>query len=263
MADFGLKGKIVLITGGNHGIGAATAAAFAAEGARVLINYLGDPPVHPVLAEIRHGGGHVAAWEADLADPGTIPRLFDLAEQILGPVDILVNNAAHAELDTFLPADLARRDSFARPTVPITSFSHDRHFAVNSRAPALLMAEYARRCITRRAEWGRIICVSTDAAPGGAAEVSYWASKNALESYSRSAAVELARHGITVNIVAPGPIQTGWIPADHVPAVAAEIPLGRVGQPDDVADVIVFLASHQARWLTGQTLFVGGGYRMY
>lgn len=83
-----------------------------------------------------------------------------------------------------------------------------------------------------------------------------------MESYSRAAAQELARYGITVNIVGPGPIQTGWITPDVERREVAKTPLGRIGRPEDVADVIVFLASEQARWLTGQTLFVGGGHRM-
>ena len=88
--------------------------------------------------------------------------------------------------------------------------------------------------------------------------MSYGASKAALESYSRSAAMELGRYGITVNVVAPGPIQTGWISPEAEQPIVEDIPLGRMGQPDDVADVVVFLASEQARWVTGQRLFVGG-----
>ncbi len=92
--------------------------------------------------------------------------------------------------------------------------------------------------------------------------MSYGASKAALESYSRSAAMELGQFGITVNVVAPGPIQTGWIPAETEQPIVEDIPLGRMGRPDDVADVVVFLASEQARWVTGQRLFVGGGHRV-
>ena len=104
--------------------------------------------------------------------------------------------------------------------------------------------------------------MSTDGAPGFSGEVSYGASKYALESYSRAAAKELGRYGITVNIVSPGPIQTGYITPELERELLPNIPLGRLGQPEDGADVIVFLASEQARWLTGQTLHVGGGHRM-
>jgi 3-oxoacyl-[acyl-carrier protein] reductase len=125
-----------------------------------------------------------------------------------------------------------------------------------------MMAEYARRHIERGARWGRIINVSTDGASGFSSEVSYGASKHALESYSRAAAKELGRYGITVNVVSLGPIQTGWIAPELERTISAGTPLGRVGQPRDVSDVIVFLASEQARWITGQLIYVGGGWQM-
>ncbi len=264
MIDSKLRGKVVLITGANHGIGAVTAKAFAAQGATLFINYLGQPPSDGVVKAIRDAGGWAEAWEADLAAPDTIPELFERANRIFGPVDVLVNNAAvgGSPKDTFLPVDLKARDEFGRDTRTVTGESRDRHFAVNSRAVALMMAEFARRHVERGSRWGRIINVSTEGSHGAPGEVSYWASKAALESYGRAAALEFARYGITVNVVAPGAIQTGWIPKEKEPKIAAGIPLGRVGQPEDVADVIVFLASDQARWLTGQILFVGGGHRM-
>jgi len=148
------------------------------------------------------------------------------------------------------------------PTEPLTATSHDRHFAVNSRAVALTMAEYARRYVDRGARRGRIVNVSTDGASGFPSDVSYGAGKAAPESFSRAAAQELGRLGITVNVVSPGPIQTGWIDPKLEPEIIRTIHLGRVGEPEDVADVIIFLASHQARWLTGHTLYVGGGDAM-
>jgi 3-oxoacyl-[acyl-carrier protein] reductase len=93
--------------------------------------------------------------------------------------------------------------------------------------------------------------------------VSYWASKHARESYSRAAAAELGPYGITVNIVSPGPIQTGWIPPKLEARITPGMPLRRVGQPEDIGDAIVFFASEQARWITGQLLYVGGGNRMH
>jgi 3-oxoacyl-[acyl-carrier protein] reductase len=183
-------------------------------------------------------------------------------EAALGPVDVLVNNAAHSVPDGFAPMPYEEMDWAGRDRGTIDAASHDRHFAVNSRAVALLMAEYARRNVARGATWGRIVNISTDGADSFPGEVSYGASKAALESYSRSAAIELAQYGITVNIVAPGPIQTGWIPPDAESQIVTTIPLGRIGEPADVADVVVFLASEQARWVTGQCLFVGGGHRV-
>ncbi len=286
MIDTGLSGKVALVTGANHGIGAATAKAFAAQGARVFVHYLQLPApsyideteqdepgeaqyrlrqattAEAVAAEIREQGGEVDVWEADLGDVENIPELFDRAEAAFGPVEVLVNNAAHCRPDSFLPASAAARDLFHQPLPTITSDLHDRHFAINSRAPALMMAEFGRRHIARGATWGRIINVSTDAAATFANEVSYGASKYALESFSRSAAQELGRYGITVNILSPGPIQTGYIEPKAEESLIWKIPLSRLGTPEDVADVMVFLSSEQARWLTGQLLYVGGGHRM-
>lgn len=293
MIDLGLTDKVVLVTGANnpHGIGAATARAFAAQGARVFVTYLRQAPetfsmsveeadvVHEpgeafynaqqryaaddLVQQIRAQGGQAAAWEADLADPTVVPRLFDQAEATLGPVAVLINNAAvgGAPTDTFVPTNEPRRDHFQRAMHTITAASHDRHFAVNSRATALLMAEFARRHVERGATWGRIVNVSTDGASAFPGEISYGASKHAMESFSRAAAVEFGPWGITVNIVSPGPIQTGWLPPADEQNVSG-IPLGRMGRPEDVADVIVLLASEQARWVTGQLIYVGGGHQI-
>jgi 3-oxoacyl-[acyl-carrier protein] reductase len=291
-----LRDKVVLITGGNspRGIGAATARAFAAQGAAVFVHGFRDSrePEHDerpglngdadpdrpgertyarlqrqsadeIVAEIRADGGRAASWEADLADPAAAGLLFDRAEAALGPVEVLVNNAAHCQQDTLLPAavlspDARAVDGFSMRALTVAGF--DRHIAVNARAPALLIAEFARRQITRVAGWGRIVNVSTAGARGFPTEVSYGVSKYALESLSRAAAHELGPYGITVNVVSLGPIQTGWISPELEAEIAAKTPLRRVGLPDDVADVIVFLASEQARWITGQVLHVGGGH---
>ncbi len=295
MIDPGLKDKVVLITGANHGIGAATAKAFAAQGAKVFIHYLCLMPefhsvseaeaesaktpgeafyraqqmksADEVVQAIRAQGGQAESWEADLADPGNIRKLFDHAESAFGPVEVLVNNAAHWEPDTFIPPgmELSNRTPelwSSQYIRTITSESHDRHFAVNARAVALLMAEFARRHIQHGKRWGRIINVSTDGVSCFPSEISYGASKHALESYSRAAAVELGPYGITVNVVSPGPVQTGYITTELEEKLIPEIPLRRIGQPEDIADAIVFLASEQARWATGQLLYVGGGHVM-
>ena len=283
----GLGGRVALVTGVNNpsGIGAAAARALAAEGAAVFATYLRLPappeaslepgeahyralsaqPADHVVAAIRASGGRVEAWEVDLAEPSAIPELMDRAERAFGPVEILVHSAAVCEPDTFLPAQALGADSRAADGFPLRTIaaeSHDRHFAVNGRATALLMAELARRHIARGGSWGRIVNVSTDGASGFATSVSYGASKHALESYSRAAAAELARFGITVNVVSLGPVQTGWITPELERQIVSQIPLGRVGTPEEVASVIVFLASEAARWLTGQILHVGGGKTM-
>ena len=125
------------------------------------------------------------------------------------------------------------------------------------------MSEYFQRYQKHKGQSGRVINFSDDAAHAHVANVSYAPSKHAIESYSRSAAAEMGKYGITVNIVAPGPIQTGYLSPEEEVGIGAKTPLCRVGQPDDVADVVVFVASEQAHWLTGQLLYVGGGWRMH
>ena len=293
MIDPQLKDKVVLITGANHGIGAATARAFAAQGAKVFISYYREPCQRSakdleaarkaggggvdlyearqqqsgegVAAEIQTQGGKAVAYEADLAEAQNIPLLFEGCEAAFGPVDILVNNHTYCVLETFDPAQATEEGFGVHQGFPIRLPSAkviDAHFRINARAYALMMAEYIQRYLQRGAQRGRIINLSTDAAHAHNANVSYAASKHAIESYSRSAAAEVGKYGITVNIVAPGPIQTGYIPPEFETEIAAGTPLGRVGHPEDVAEVILFLASEQARWLTGQLLYVGGGWRM-
>lgn len=294
MIDPGLKEKVVLITGANnpYGIGAGIARAFAAQGSKVFLHYFRQivagaredtagqtglrgasfyysqqaKSADEVLAEIRATGVEAHAWEADLADASSIPLLYDRAEHMLGPVEVVVNNAAAWEADTFLPCGSELDNKLVelwtdRPK-STTPNNFDRLFAVNTRAPALMMAEFARRHVERKARWGRIINVSTAGAERFPSEISYGASKYALESYTRIAAIELGKFGINVNVVSPGPVQTGWITAELEREILPTIPLGRAGSPADVADVVVFLASEQARWVTGQRIYVGGGHGM-
>jgi 3-oxoacyl-[acyl-carrier protein] reductase len=282
-----LQGKIVLITGANNprGIGAAAARAFAAQGASLFLHTfherfeLANAPTEPgealyrslqdssinIADELRRNGVRVEEMEADLTDVRNCALLFDHAEAAYGRVDVLINNAANTLQDTFIPRSQLGADGRAVDGFPMTTISaelHDRHFAVISRATALMMAEFARRKIERGEKWGRIINISTDGASAFPTEISYGASKHAMESYSRSAAIELGPYGITVNIASLGPIQTGWITPQLEQNIAAKTPLRRIGQPTDVADVLVFLASEQARWVTGQLIYVGGGWTM-
>jgi 3-oxoacyl-[acyl-carrier protein] reductase len=232
----------------------------AGAGGDALYRAMQQQPADPLVRQILDQGGVAAAHEADLGDPANIPLLFDLCEEKLGPVDILVNNHTYCALETFDPGLVTEEGSGIRLPSAATI---DAHLAVNARAYALMMAEYLQRYLARKAKWGRTINMSTDAAHAHVANISYAASKHAIESYSRSAAAELGRYGITVNIVAPGPVQTGYITSEAEAEIAAGTPLGRVGEPEDVADVLVLLASEQARWVTGQLLYIGGGWRMH
>ena len=290
MIDPGISGKVAIITGGQHGIGAATAKALAAQGVSVFITYLrlhtdayeagaaepleaGEDRYHALQAQsavdtveaICAAGGRAEAWEMDLGDPANVPELFDRAEAAYGQVDILVNNAAHCVSDSFLPPVELGEDARAvsgMPLLSVTAEGIDRHFAINVRATALLIAEFARRYLTRDASWGRIISISTDGASCFPTEISYGASKHALESYTRSAAAELGPYGVTCNILSLGPVQTGWITHELEHRELPNIPLRRIGQPEDVANAVIFLASTQAGWITGQLIYVGGGHVM-
>jgi len=294
MIETGLKDKVVLITGANnpHGIGVATARACLREGARVFLHgyrpgvagwgasgleedlepgeefyrLQGRKPLEEVLQSFRESGMEADGLEGDLSEPALVARLFERAEESLGPVHVLVNNAAAWEADTFIPTTQKLKNEAVelwtdRPTV-LTGGSVDRLFAVNTRAPALMMAEFARRHVERGSTWGRIINISTAGSYVFPSEVSYGASKAALEAYTRSAAIELGQFGITVNTLCLGPVQTGWITPALEAHVLPSIPMARVGRPDDVAHAILFLASTHADWMTGQTIFVGGGHGM-
>jgi 3-oxoacyl-[acyl-carrier protein] reductase len=279
------------VTGGNNpfGIGAEIAREFASFGTRVFVHgypYEIDVPSEgqdhepglpfffeqqkksagEVAASIIESGGKAAHWDGDLRESKNVALLFQKAEEAFEQVDILVNNAAEYEADSFVPSGTSGKVGdiwYAGPSVfTIDAETHDRHFAVNSRAAAMLMATFARRIIERKANWGRIINISADCAWGCPKEVSYRASKYALESFSRSAAAELGPHGITVNVVSPGPVQSGYISPDVEKDLIPDIPMMRIGLPKDIANAVVFFASEQADWITGQLLFVHGGHRM-
>jgi 3-oxoacyl-[acyl-carrier protein] reductase len=262
MIDTGLDGRVVVVTGANQGIGAATSVALAAEGAAVMVAFKRMEPARDpafpeaydelrtrdgelIAEQIRAAGGRAEAAEVDLTEPESARLLFDRAESVFGPVEILVNNASGWLADTFLPD---ARDRFGRTLRPVDAESYDRQFAVDVRAPALLIAEFARRHIARGATWGRIIGLTSGSPEGFPEEVSYGAAKAAQENYTMSAAAELAPHGVTANMVRPWATDTGWITDTVRDAVR------HVATPEEVADVILFLASHQARGITGQII---------
>ena len=256
-----------IVTGANHGIGAAVAAALAERGCAVLCTYLrvddpapGLPPAYrenraqggsPVADQIRAGGGRALAMEANLSDPATSAALFDAAEQHLGPVDILVNNASGWVADSFQPA---HNDGFGRPIQAMNPGTWLQQFSVDAMAAGLLIAEFARRHVARAGTWGRIVGLTSGAEVGFPDEVSYGAAKAAQTSYTMSAAIELADYGVTANMVHPPVTDTGWV-NDAVRKLVAEDPhMIHIAAPAEVAEVIAYLASDAAALITANVI---------
>jgi 3-oxoacyl-[acyl-carrier protein] reductase len=245
-----LDGRRALITGASRGIGRATAEALAAAGAAVAINYArSGAEAEATAAALRARGAEVELVQADLADAAQVEAMFAHLRQRWDGVDVLVNNAA------------ITRDGLAMLLSP----AHwDDVLAVNLRGAFLCARQALRPMIKRR--WGRIVNVVSPAALlGQEGAANYAAAKGGLLSFTKSLAREVGRYGITVNAVCPGLVDTRLI-AD-MPAAVRErhlghIPLGRFGQPDEVAQGIRFLASPAAAYITGATLAVDGGLTM-
>jgi 3-oxoacyl-[acyl-carrier protein] reductase len=263
-----MAGHTAIVTGANHGIGAAAAAALAQRGCGVLCTFLrvedpadaGIPQAYrdhraqgaaAVVAQIRAGGGRAVAVEADLSDPATPAVLFDAAEEQLGPVDILVNNASGWLADTFVPSGT---DRLGRSLQPVTAATWSQQFRVDAMAAALMIGEFARRHIARGAGWGRIIGLTSGGELGFPEEVSYGAAKAAQTNYTMSAALELAPFGITANMVHPPVTDTGWVTDAVRQAVAASTTLVHMASPAEVAAVIAYLASDAASLITANVI---------
>ena len=263
---FDLKGHVALVTGANHGIGAATASLLASCGALVLVTWLRvheseDLPepyraarargADDVVAGIRAGGGRAIAQEADLRDSGVPAGLFDLAEQELGPVDILINNASGWVSDTFA---LAGRHATGARRETVTAATHDAVFSIDARGGALMIAEFARRHMARHGSWGRIVGLTSGGPLGFPDEVSYGAAKAAMENYTMSAAFELAAFGVTANVVYPPVTDTGWVTETVREQVRRNPQLIHVVGPQEVAEVVAYLCSDHARLITANVV---------
>jgi 3-oxoacyl-[acyl-carrier protein] reductase len=236
-----------LVTGASRKAGIAAAVARALAGDGWALTLTGFPP-HDASEGWSSEPEQLAAelgapWhEDDLGDAGAATRLLDASESAVGPLTALVNVHAHSETGGLLDA---------------TAEQLDRHWAVNARGTALLCAEFARR-FRGASGSGRI--VNFTSAPPLAGEIAYAASKGALEWLTLSAAAELAPRGITVNAVDPGPTDTGWISVELRERIEAEMPLGRIGRPEDCAGLVAFLCSPAGGWITGQILHCDGGW---
>jgi 3-oxoacyl-[acyl-carrier protein] reductase len=251
-----LEGRVALVTGANHGIGAATGRALAKRGALVLLAYLRlEPPRRRHSGQLRRApraaGDRAVALEADLADPAVPAALFDAAERDLGPVEILVHNASGWLADSFAGEKHGPLDRRLRP---VSAATFDRQFAVDARAGAVLIAELARRHVACGARRGRIVTLTSGGATGFPGEVSYGAAKAALENYTMSAAVELADHGITANVLYPPVTDTGWVTGEVRDWVRASTDHVHVARPKEVAEVIAWLAGDDARLVTGNVV---------
>lgn len=240
-----LSGKVAIVTGASNGIGRAIAERMADDGAIVVVNYNhSEGKAKEVVTGIQAKGGKGLAVQADMSQVAEVRRLVIETVKQFGRLDILVNNAGK-----FMP----------KPLLDTTEADFDRIFALNAKGPYFAMQE-AGRVIK---EGGRIVNVSTDGThlnfPGATA---YFGSKGALEQYTKGLAQELAPRGITVNTISPGFTDTGMM-TEQFRQIGIEMsPLKRLGIPKDIADVVAFVVSEEARWLTGQNIHAGGGIVM-
>jgi 3-oxoacyl-[acyl-carrier protein] reductase len=260
---------VAIVTGANHGIGAATAERLARDGIAVLVTHLRtrvqDDAQTPeryqqnrltegeeVAARIRARGGRAVAVEADLLESATPSMLFDLAERELGPVDVLVNNATGWAAGDSFTAGVP--DAAGRTTTPVSAELFDRTFGVDARAVALLIAEFSRRLLARRGGWGRIVGLTSGGPNGFPGEVTYGAAKIAQENYTLAAATELGRHGVTANMIHPPITDTGWVNDAVREFAATSTEHFHVAEPSEVAAVIAWLCTDDARMVTGNVI---------
>jgi 3-oxoacyl-[acyl-carrier protein] reductase len=246
-----LAGKVAVVTGASKGIGAGIARALAVEGASVVVNYSSSKPgADKVVAEIISAGGKAVAVQGDMTKKADIEKLFVETKRTSGRLDILVNNAGIYEFS---------------PLGNVTEEHFHKHFNLN--VLGLLLASQAAAKLFDSAG-GSIINISslasTLAIPNAAV---YSGTKAAVDAITRSLAAELGPRKIRVNAIRPGMVETegthsaGIAESDMRKQVEAQTPLGRIGQPQDIASAVVFLASSDSSWITGETFVISGGYR--
>jgi 3-oxoacyl-[acyl-carrier protein] reductase len=237
-----LRGKTALITGGSRGIGRAIALGLASEGAAIVVGYLkNEVPARDVVRNITDMGGKAVAVQADLSHPNEVSRMFDISEQSMGSLNIVVASAGEIIVKTLTEC---------------TEEDYHRIFDTNTKGVFFTLKEAARRL----KDGGRIIVLSTGGTKMFFPEQSlYLGSKGAIEQFVRAVSWELAGRGITVNAISPGPTETDMMQDRYRDKAAAMSPFNRIADPRDVADIAVFLATDAARWVTGQNIAAGGG----
>jgi 3-oxoacyl-[acyl-carrier protein] reductase len=246
-----LTGKIAVVTGASKGIGAAIAKQLAAEGASVVVNYSSSKEgADRVVSEIAAGGGKAVAVKANLSKKADIDQLFAETKKAFGAVDILVNNAGIYE---FSPLEEVTEDHF--------------HKQFNLNVLGLVLATQAAVKLFNPAGGSIINLSSVVATKGVAAAAVYSGTKGAVDAITRSLASELGPRGIRVNAINPGMVETegvhaaGFAESEFRQQIETQTPLGRIGQPLDIAGAAVFLASADSSWVSGETLHISGGYR--
>jgi NAD(P)-dependent dehydrogenase (short-subunit alcohol dehydrogenase family) len=241
--------RVVLVTGALAGIGRATAEAFAREGAAVVVSGRRDADGQALAAELRELGAKAEFIRADVSSEDDIQALVDGTVETFGRLDVAVNNAGYT----------GGRGQLTTQTLE----TYDAVFGANVRG-VFLSLKHELRVMTGQGFGSIINLSSTFGERGGAGAALYSASKHAVNGLTRSAALEVAAQGIRVNAVAPGPVGTAGLDAfaggrENAVAMAATVPAGRLGTVEEIADVITFLASDKARFLTGQIIAVNGG----
>jgi 2-hydroxycyclohexanecarboxyl-CoA dehydrogenase len=254
MAKF--DGKTIIVTGGGGGIGGATCQRLARDGAKVAVFDMNLEAAQKVVDAINTAGGTAAAFQCDITDRAQVDGAVAATIAQLGPIDVLVNNAGWDVFKPFTKTVPAEWDKLI--AINLTGALHMHH--------AVLPGMVERKT-------GRIVNVASDAARGGSSgEAVYSACKGGLVALSKTLAREHARQGITVNVVCPGPTDTALLagvaegardPAKLIEAFRSAIPLGRLGQPEDLASAIAFFASDDASFITGQVISVSGGLTMH
>ena len=259
MVNYGLSNKVTLITGVNNpqGIGATASLAFAREGAKLVLVYKkvinkfdeskadenGIDKYYKAIAgnvdtlesKLKKMNADYIVFESDVSNENNVKEIYSESINQYGKIDILVNNAATCDMDVI-----------------------DNTFAVNVRGALFMIREFVKN----RSDYGRIINLSTDSSQIFAGQITYGASKASLEALTRSIALEVGKYGITVNCIAPGPTQTGWIDSSLEKSVISLIPMGKLIKPEDIAETILFLASEQSKMITGQVIKVSGGHAL-